>query len=73
MKADLARPAQAKQQSLRRGSVAPVLGRFFVESSKVFFSRVEIAERPLRFEKSPSWFEQNLDRFGPLPNLWRTP
>jgi hypothetical protein len=61
------------QQSRRRGSVALARGWFFVESSKVFFSRVDTPEKPLRFEEKLSWFEQNLERFGPLPSLWRTP
>jgi hypothetical protein len=72
MKAGLTRPAPSRQQSRRRGSAAPVQGRFFVESSKVFFSRVDTPEKPLRFERSPSWFEQNLDGFGLAPSLWRT-
>lgn len=63
----------AQQQSRRRGSVALAPGWIFVESSKVFFSRVDIPKKPLRFEQNLSWFEQNLERFGPLPNLWRTP
>lgn len=44
---------------MRPGFAAMALGSLFVESSKVFMPRVDTPE--------------NLERFGPVPNLWRTP
>lgn len=73
MNADLCMLWPAHRQSRRRGSVAMTLGWFFVESSKVFCSRVDTPKKPLGFDRKQGWFEQNLERFGPCPSLWRTP
>jgi hypothetical protein len=38
-------------QSRRHGLVAMTQGCYFVEGSKVFFSRVDIPKKPLSFER----------------------
>ncbi len=48
-----------KKEELCLGLRVEAVGSLFVESSKVFMSRVDTPE--------------NLERFGSVPNLWRTP